>query len=74
MKLREDFKAATGKEWKPDQQKPLVKESISTRPLPSDPKALNEQIVNQGNKIRQLKSEKAAKVISCQEFFELFYD
>lgn len=75
-KLKADFLAATGKEWKPDQQPPpaaaavVVEKShqLQTSAAPpvaqgTDAKSINDQIVEQGNKIRQLKSDKAAKVV-----------
>lgn len=77
-KLKADFLAATGKEWKPDQQPPpaaaaaavVVEKShqlqtSAAQPVAqgTDAKSINDQIVEQGNKIRQLKSDKAAKVV-----------
>lgn len=75
-KLKADFLAATGKEWKPDQQPPPAAAAVvvekshqlqtsAAQPVAqgTDAKSINDQIVEQGNKIRQLKSDKAAKVV-----------
>lgn len=75
LKLKTDFLAATGREWKPDQQPPVAAAAVvvekahqpqtSAAPVTqgTDAKSINDQIVEQGNKIRQMKSEKAAKVM-----------
>ncbi len=65
LALKADYKVATGKDWKPGAHKPAA--PVPT-PAPAPPAGLasaddiNENIVQQGNKVRQLKADKAAKV------------
>jgi len=64
LALKADYKAATGADWKPGAAPPAA-------PAPAKPAAtssasaadINAQITDQGNKVRDLKSQKAAKVI-----------
>ena len=58
LSLKAEYKSATGKEWKPD-----------SRPTVSTPAAsgggnvaLYDKVAAQGDKVRDLKSKKAAKV------------
>merc|ERR1712157_713802 len=55
------YKSATGNDWKPGlhQQKPDIKPPVNISG--SDADKLNEEIANQGNKVRDLKSQKAGK-------------
>lgn len=72
QKLKADYLSATGQEWKPGQQPPAAAAVVVTSPqsavaaAPVAPatgsKSLHEQIADQGNKVRDLKSKKAAKV------------
>lgn len=61
LNLKAQFKATSGFDWKPDFAK--MKTLEKTAPVASDPKQieLNDKIVTQGNKVRQLKADKAAK-------------
>lgn len=59
LALKTEYKSATGKDWKPDQ--PPVS-APSTTSSTTDVGNLNVQIVDMGNKVRELKSEKAGKV------------
>ena len=70
LDLKAEFKKVSGLDWKPDFAKMKTVEKVS--PVASDTKQteLNDKIVTQGNKIRQLKAGNAAKVISS--FFFLF--
>jgi bifunctional glutamyl/prolyl-tRNA synthetase len=52
LALKADYKAATGQDWKPGASK--QEESFEV--------AINDKIVEQGNKVRDLKAQKAAKV------------
>ena len=69
LSLKADFKKATGKDWTPG-----ATTAAAAAPAPtsqpqsssiggSSADAINDKITEQGNKIRQLKSEKAAKAV-----------
>ncbi|XP_076642990.1 glutamyl-prolyl-tRNA synthetase [Halictus rubicundus] len=59
LKLKADFKAATGQEWKPSAATPAALDAK----IKEEPKIdqLSESIRKQGDKVRQLKSSKADK-------------
>ena len=61
LELKNKYKSATGNDWKPGlhQQKPDIKPPVNISG--SDADKLNEEIANQGNKVRDLKSQKAGK-------------
>ena len=64
LSLKAEYKAATGKDWKPGAT-PAPTSTPSTGVAPSsagDGDKLNEMIVEQGNKVRDIKSKKAPKV------------
>ncbi|XP_059171364.1 bifunctional glutamate/proline--tRNA ligase-like [Physella acuta] len=65
LSLKNDYKTKTGKEWKPDSGKP-VGDAAKPVAAPASKETgklseLNDSIVSQGNKVRDLKSAKAAK-------------
>lgn len=70
QKLKADYLGVTGQEWKPGQEPPAAVAAAVKSPqsaeAPAAPatgsKSLHEQIVDQGNKIRDMKAKKAAKV------------
>ncbi len=87
LALKADYKAATGRDWKPGAHQPAAAAGGAPAPAatPAAPAAspaapapgggggspdeINEQIVQQGSKVRQLKQDKAPKVSwgkSCQ--------
>jgi len=57
LDLKAQYKAATGKDWKPGQAPPVAVTPVA--PAAAD---LNEQITAQGNLVRELKTSKADKV------------
>ncbi|CAN7984851.1 unnamed protein product, partial [Ixodes hexagonus] len=59
LRLKADYKSATGTEWKPVATSPPAAETGDV--APSRAQSLDKQIQAQGNKIRMLKSNKAAK-------------
>jgi bifunctional glutamyl/prolyl-tRNA synthetase len=59
LALKSEFKAATGEEWQPSLQLAIV--SIASEALPGE--QLSSKIIEQGDIVRKLKSEKAAKEI-----------
>lgn len=61
LALKNEYKSVAGKDWKPDDQ-PTVVQPAATSSAGMDAVKLNEQIGEQGNKVRDLKSAKAAKV------------
>ena len=61
LALKADYKKATGKDWKPGATPP----GAAAAPAASGGKSaqdLDKEITDAGNKVRQLKSDKAAKV------------
>lgn len=74
LKLKEDFRVATGQEWKPDQQPAAVtggakeKELVKETPAPSGATSsgqaaeLKAKIDAQGNRVRELKTSGSPKV------------
>ncbi|KAF2368161.1 Proline-tRNA ligase class IIa archaeal-type [Trinorchestia longiramus] len=73
LALKKDFKAATGVEWKPDidvsrlgvddggTTAPSAAATVSSPQADNDPLSVHNQIVDQGNVVRNLKSKKASK-------------
>ena len=61
LSLKADYKAATGKDWKPGAA-PAAAAAVKTPAGDAD--QLNQLIGEQGNKVRDLKAKKAPKV-SC---------
>lgn len=61
LALKAEYKAATGKDWKPDDP-PKATLPSATSSVKGDAGKLNEEIAAQGNKVRDLKSAKASKV------------
>ena len=57
--LKADYKASTGNDWKSGAHQPTAKSEPSGG---GDADELNEKITEQGNKVRQLKADKATKV------------
>ena len=64
LALKADYKVMTGKDWKPGCH--TSNAPVASTPSPAvvgeDVDAINTQIVEQGDKVRQLKSQKADKV------------
>ncbi|KAL1373620.1 hypothetical protein pipiens_018566 [Culex pipiens pipiens] len=58
LDLKAQYKAATGKDWKPEAAAPAV---VKKEPAPSGGADINAKIVEQGNTVRDLKTKKAAK-------------
>ena len=62
LALKATYKAATGKDWKPGQAAPAAKPAAaSTASAGSNGDQLNAEIAAQGDKVRQLKTDKADK-------------
>jgi bifunctional glutamyl/prolyl-tRNA synthetase len=59
LALKSEFKSVAGEEWQPVLQSPIV--SIAPEELPGD--QLSSKIIEQGDIVRKLKAEKAAKEI-----------
>ena len=70
LALKTEYKSATGKEWKPDQPPAAAPSTTSST---TDAGKLNEQIVDMGNKVRELKSAKAGKVCQYTSNSVLFF-
>ncbi|KAK3924680.1 Bifunctional glutamate/proline--tRNA ligase [Frankliniella fusca] len=62
LALKSEFKSVTGEDWKPD-LKPTASVSTPSAPVNSNTAELNASIVQQGDKVRQLKAEKASKEV-----------
>ena len=65
LSLKAEFKTITGSDWKPGLSAPTAAPTKSTGATPSDDSAPNDlynKVMAQGEKVRRLKSEKAAKV------------
>ena len=60
LALKADYKKATGQDWKPGAAQPAAASPAAASA--TDPAAINEKIVEQGNKVRELKGQKAPKV------------
>lgn len=65
LKLKGDYKQATGKDWKPDQ---VTTQELKSASLSTDQKVqvanaetVNDKIIEQGNLVRTLKGNKASK-------------
>ncbi len=61
LSLKADYKTATGQDWKPGCVPPVAPAAPQGG---ADAGDLDQQITDQGLKVRQLKSDKAAKVIT----------
>ena len=61
LDLKAKYKAATGKDWKPGQAAPAAKSATSPASVDSNADQLNAEITAQGDKVRQLKADKADK-------------
>lgn len=59
LSLKADYKAASGKDWKPGQAAPAA--APATGATNNDAVAVNASIVKQGDLVRELKNKKAAK-------------
>ena len=60
--LKKDFKNLTGKDWKPDAA-PAQAKPVASAPSSGGSEAeLNQKIKDVGDKVRDLKANKAAKV------------
>jgi bifunctional glutamyl/prolyl-tRNA synthetase len=62
LALKADYKATTGQDWKPGAAPPAPKQEESSSGA-QDPVVINDTIVEQGNKVRDLKAQKAPKVL-----------
>ena len=62
LALKADYKAATGKDWKPGAYQPAAKTAPATQAAGGNADDLNEKITEQGNKVRKMKADKATKV------------
>ena len=62
LALKAEYKAATGNDWKPGQTAPAKAASAATTNQSDSAADLNNKITEQGDLVRKLKSEKAAKV------------
>ncbi|XP_066583726.1 bifunctional glutamate/proline--tRNA ligase isoform X2 [Prorops nasuta] len=68
LSLKNDYKSATGEEWKPGANKEIVTTNIKTLNKDDvETGKLSAEIQKQGDKVRQLKSEKAAKDVIDKE-------
>lgn len=64
LALKTEYKAATGKDWKPQAATSAPPAAAAAKSGGSGNEAdLNNKIVAQGNKVRDLKAQKAAKVV-----------
>lgn len=73
MALKAEYKAATGKDWKPGAAPAAA--PVQAKPAPSISASaadINAQIIEQGNKVRDLKSQKAAKVNLTEQYTYIF--
>ena len=63
LALKEQYQTIAGKAWQPTNAKPTEQSKpTSSASSGSDVTTIDQQISDQGNKIRTLKGEKAAKV------------
>ncbi|XP_015432761.1 PREDICTED: bifunctional glutamate/proline--tRNA ligase [Dufourea novaeangliae] len=71
LNLKAEYKASTGKEWKPSsiptQKTPEKATAVVSHEAATDSEKLSNQIQEQGNKVRQLKASKAGKDAIDQE-------
>uniref|UniRef100_A0A1L8DRV9 Bifunctional glutamate/proline--tRNA ligase n=1 Tax=Nyssomyia neivai TaxID=330878 RepID=A0A1L8DRV9_9DIPT len=70
LQLKKEYKEATGQEWKPGCVPPSAAPPSATSGTPSatiDVGAINEKIIAQGNKVRELKASKAPKEVITKE-------
>lgn len=68
LALKAEYKAATGKDWKPQAATSAPPATAAKSGGSGNEADLNYKIVAQGNKVRDLKAQKAAKV---QAFYQL---
>lgn len=75
LQLKGDYKALTGKDWKPGMKPEVsVNNTSNTSAAAADPpaddavKKLTAQITDQGNLVRDLKTKKSSKVIINNEY------
>ena len=61
LALKADYKKATGKDWKPGATPPAAAPAASASGDKSADQ-LDKEVTEAGNKVRQLKTDKAAKV------------
>ena len=61
LELKGKYKEATGKDWKPGAHKPAAPAPSAAPQSSGNADQLNDSITEQGNKVRQLKSDKADK-------------
>ncbi|KAH8330885.1 hypothetical protein KR067_008655 [Drosophila pandora] len=61
LALKADYKAATGKDWKPGQTAAPAPAAASSAATANDAATINANIVKQGDLVRDLKTKKAAK-------------
>lgn len=60
LNLKAEFKKVSGQDWSPQAQ--IAKPAADTKSADNkDTEALNQKLIAQGNKVRQLKSDKAGK-------------
>ena len=64
LALKADYKSATGQDWKPGTA-PAPAPKAAPAPV-GDAAAIHEKIVGQGNTVRELKGQKAPKVINSE--------
>ena len=72
LRLKQEYKTLAGKDWKPDSAPSVTASATSvtasatsvttSAPPAATTDALNQEIVAQGNKVRDLKASKAGKV------------
>ena len=65
LRLKQEYKTLAGKDWKPDSAPSVTASATSvttSAPPAASTDALNQEIVAQGNKVRDLKASKAGKV------------
>ncbi|EFN67176.1 Bifunctional aminoacyl-tRNA synthetase [Camponotus floridanus] len=67
LSLKNDYKTATGEEWKPVSEKTVKDKKTEFGSLKEEYKMISEEIKKQGDKVRNLKSSKADKSIIDQE-------
>lgn len=61
LSLKADYKAASGKDWKPGQAPAAMAPTSEAPAAAGDAASVNASIVKQGDLVRELKSKKAAK-------------
>lgn len=61
LALKSEFKSLTGEDWKPDLKPSASTASPAPETIGNSSAELNSSIIKQGDKVRQLKAEKASK-------------